>query len=87
MTLGYARAAFAAGHTAVGLGNAARAIVETAREQVAALVNARPGEVVFTSGATEANTFAINGRPWRALLVGRMRRVLSCRAGPMVFKI
>jgi cysteine desulfurase len=53
-----------------GEGRAARAIVEAAREQVAALVNARPGEVVFTSGATEANTFAINGRPWRALLVG-----------------
>jgi cysteine desulfurase len=51
-------------------GRAARAIVETAREQVAALVNARPGEVVFTSGATEANTLAIMGRAWSALLVG-----------------
>jgi cysteine desulfurase len=33
----------------------ARAMVERAREQVAALVHARPGEVVFTAGATEAN--------------------------------
>ncbi len=32
----------------------ARAAVEQAREQVAALVDARPSEVVFTSGATEA---------------------------------
>jgi cysteine desulfurase len=44
--------------------------VERAREQVAALVNARPGEVVFTSGATEANAFAISGRRWSALLYG-----------------
>ncbi|MDP8988016.1 MAG: cysteine desulfurase, partial [Actinomycetota bacterium] len=35
-------------------GTAARAAVEQAREQVAALVGARPREVVFTSGGTEA---------------------------------
>ncbi|MDX2288491.1 MAG: cysteine desulfurase family protein [Hyphomicrobiaceae bacterium] len=35
-------------------GRRARTIVETAREQVAALAACRPGEVVFTSGATEA---------------------------------
>ena len=35
-------------------GHVARAAVEGAREQVAALVGARPREVVFTSGATEA---------------------------------
>lgn len=40
-------------------GRAARAIVETAREHVARLVNARPSEVVFTSGATEANAWAL----------------------------
>lgn len=42
-------------------GRAARGLVETAREAVAALVNARPAEVVFTSGATEANNWAIAG--------------------------
>ncbi|MEL7152090.1 MAG: cysteine desulfurase family protein [Pseudomonadota bacterium] len=35
-------------------GRAAKAIVERARGQVAALCGCRPGEVVFTSGATEA---------------------------------
>jgi cysteine desulfurase len=35
-------------------GRAARAAVETAREQVAALVGARPKDVIFTSGGTEA---------------------------------
>lgn len=35
--------------------------VETARGQVAALVNADPREIVFTSGATESNNLAIKG--------------------------
>lgn len=42
-------------------GRRARAIIETAREQVAVLVGARPSEVVFTSGATEANNAVLNG--------------------------
>lgn len=42
-------------------GAAARAEVERARERVAALVAARPSEVVFTSGATESNNLAILG--------------------------
>ena len=35
--------------------------METAREQVAALVGAAPGEVVFTSGGTEADNLAVKG--------------------------
>ena len=42
-------------------GRRARDVVETAREQVAALVGASPAEVVFTSGATEANAWALSG--------------------------
>jgi cysteine desulfurase len=42
-------------------GRAARAAVETAREQVAALVGAAPSEVVFTSGGTEADNLAVKG--------------------------
>ncbi|MDQ6929004.1 MAG: aminotransferase class V-fold PLP-dependent enzyme, partial [Actinomycetota bacterium] len=42
-------------------GRIARAAVETAREQVAALVGCRPREVVFTSGATESVTAAVWG--------------------------
>ena len=44
-----------------GQGRAARAAVETAREQVAALVGAAPGDVVFTSGGTEADNLAVKG--------------------------
>ncbi len=42
-------------------GQRARAAVETAREQVAALIGARPQEIVFTSGGTESDNHAIFG--------------------------
>jgi cysteine desulfurase len=42
-------------------GAAARAALERARERVAALVGAAPAEVVFTSGATEANNLSLFG--------------------------
>lgn len=42
-------------------GRRARAILEDARERVAALVGARPAEVVFTSGGTEANNAVLAG--------------------------
>ena len=42
-------------------GQRARAAVEQARDQVAAVVGARRGDVVFTSGATESNNLAILG--------------------------
>jgi cysteine desulfurase len=42
-------------------GQKSRAAVETAREQVAALIGARPQEIVFTSGGTEADNHAIFG--------------------------
>ena len=47
-------------------GRAARAAVDLAREQVAALIGAHPDEIVFTSGGTEANNLAIRGTAARA---------------------
>ncbi len=42
-------------------GQRAKAAVETAREQVAKLLNARPSEIVFTSGGTESDNTALLG--------------------------
>jgi cysteine desulfurase len=42
-------------------GQRARAAVETAREQVAAVIGSRPQEIVFTSGGTESDNHAIFG--------------------------
>ena len=42
-------------------GQEARAAVDRARREVAALVNARPNEIIFLSGGTEANNLAVRG--------------------------
>ncbi len=42
-------------------GQAAQKAIEAARGRVAALIGASPGEIVFTSGATESNNLAIKG--------------------------
>lgn len=42
-------------------GQQARHAIDVAREQVAALIGARPRQIVFTSGGTEANALAIRG--------------------------
>jgi cysteine desulfurase len=63
-----ARAAMAEAMAAVGNpssvhteGRAARAMVEQARERVAAAVGAEPRQVIFTSGGSEANALALSG--------------------------
>jgi cysteine desulfurase len=45
-------------------GRAARKSVEESREQAAAALGARPGEVVFTSGGTESDNLAVKGLFW-----------------------
>jgi cysteine desulfurase len=60
-----------------GPGRAARMVLEKARAQVAALVNAETTDVIFTSGGTEANNLALEGS-------GRTRRLVSAVEHPSV---
>jgi cysteine desulfurase len=69
-------------------GRAARKLIERAREQVAALVGARPADVFFTSSGTEANMLALtpavevsdDKRPRRRLLISAVEHA-SVRSG------
>ncbi|HWI43975.1 MAG TPA: cysteine desulfurase family protein [Nocardioides sp.] len=59
-------------------GRRARRIVEESRETVAQALNCRPGEVVFTSGGTEADNLATKGLFWsRRATDPRRTRILS----------
>ncbi len=59
-------------------GRSARRLVEESREQIAGALGARPGEVVFTSGGTEADNAAVKGLYWsRHGADARRTRILS----------
>ena len=57
-------------------GRCARRLVEESRERIAAVLGARPSEVVFTSGGTESDNLATKGLFWAAPS-GRRRVVAS----------
>lgn len=63
--------------TGHAFGRRARAIVESARRQVSALLNARPETIVWTSGATESNNLALLGAA--RFNASRGRHVVSAR--------
>ena len=54
-----------------GEGRTARKVVEDARERVAALVGAKAKNIVFTSGATEANAWALS-RNWQEIFLPKI---------------
>lgn len=87
-------------HSPHGGGQRAANAVETARGQVAHLIGAAPDEIIFTSGATEANALALlgvvaaargRGDPRRRVLVSTIehKSVLGCadRLGQEGFEI
>ncbi len=60
-----------------GSGRWARRLLEEARERIAAAVGARPSEVLFTSGGTEADNLAVKGIYWaRHRADERRRRII-----------
>ncbi|MDX6257455.1 MAG: cysteine desulfurase [Frankiales bacterium] len=59
-------------------GRAARRAVEESRERLAQALGARPSEVVFTGGGTEADNLAVKGIYWaRSAADPRRRRILA----------
>ena len=57
-------------------GQRAKALVDDARQEVAALIDADPTEVVFTAGGTEADNLALRGAA-EALEAGPRRRLVT----------
>jgi cysteine desulfurase len=64
-----------------GAGRRARRLLEDARERIAALLGAFPDEVLFTSGATEANNLALFGLPAKRIVASPMEH--PCVAEPL----
>lgn len=59
-------------------GRASRRIVEEARETLAAVLGARPSEVVLTSGGTESDNMAVKGLYWAQRQADPARRRILC---------
>ncbi|MBN9498845.1 MAG: cysteine desulfurase [Alphaproteobacteria bacterium] len=59
--LPYLRDEYGNASSTTDLGRRAKAAIDKAREQVAALIDADPADIVFTSGGTEASNHAIHG--------------------------
>ena len=58
-------------------GRRARRVVEESREQLAEVFGARPSEVIFTSGGTEADNLAVKGLYWARQDAAARRQVLT----------
>src|SRR3977135_3736964 len=52
-------------------GRRARQGLDEAREGIAAIIGAKPREIVFTSGGSEADNLAVKGAAWAASARGR----------------
>ncbi len=63
-----------------GAGRAGRKVVEESRERIAAALGARPSEVVFTSGGTEADNLAVKGITWARRAADERRDRILCPA-------
>ena len=70
------------------LGQSARSRVEQARASVAALIGARPSEILFTSGATEANATVLHGTGLRHVVSAvEHPSIRAAAANPVVVRV
>ena len=58
-------------------GREADRAIETARETVAAILNCRPADIIFTSGGSESDNLALRGAAWRARKQGRPAKLIT----------
>lgn len=58
-------------------GRRVRRVVEESRESIANVLGARPSEVVFTAGGTEADNLAIKGLYWARAAAGARRLLIA----------
>ncbi len=58
-------------------GRGAQNAVDSARDQIAALLNAKPSEIYFTSGGTEGDNWGLQGATWAQKEKGRTHIILS----------
>jgi cysteine desulfurase len=63
-------------------GRKARALIEKARRQVGAAIQATPGEIIFTGGGSEANNLVL----WNLLRQPRQHVITSAVEHPSVYK-
>ena len=73
-------------HSSHGPGEAARTAMDLARASIAAAINAQPAEIVFVSGATEANNLAFAGSAPSLRQAGRTRIVVSAGEHPSILE-
>lgn len=52
--------------SAHSMGRKAESAIEDARERIAAVLNCKPAEIVFTSGGSESDNLAVRGAAWTA---------------------
>lgn len=61
-------------------GRGARRLVEESRERIAAVLGARPSEVIFTSGGTESDNLAVKGIFWARRAADAARTFVAASA-------
>ena len=58
-------------------GRVAERAIEDSRETVAAILNCRPAQIIFTGGGSESDNLALRGAAWRARQQGRPAKLIT----------